>query len=54
MMNAKYGSSKKTYWYDEKVIFNEDFLKNIRDVDVLVTHTCQISVYHLIKLDLVT
>jgi predicted phosphodiesterase len=39
MSAARYGSRKRYYWYDEKVIFNEEFLTNVRDIDILVTHT---------------
>ena len=39
MSHARYGSSRRSYWHDEKVVFNEDFLANVRDIDVLVTHT---------------
>ena len=33
------GRSTQTYWYDEKVVYNEDFIKNVRNIDVLITHT---------------
>ena len=36
---AKYGSRRRYYWSDEKVVFNEEFIKNIRGIDILVTHT---------------
>jgi len=39
MSQARYGSSRRSYWYDEKVVFNEEFLTNIRDINILVTHT---------------
>jgi predicted phosphodiesterase len=39
MSNARYGSEKRKYWYDEEVVFNEDILNNIKGVNILLTHT---------------
>ena len=36
---AKYGSLKKSYWFDEKVILDEEKITNINGCDILVTHT---------------
>lgn len=38
-LNAKYGSSKRSYWYDEVVKYDEDKIKQISGVNVLATHT---------------
>lgn len=39
MINARYGSSQRNYWYDETIVFNEDAIKNAKDINILVTHT---------------
>ncbi len=36
---AKYGSSKKSYWYDECVYLNDEKIDQIENVDILITHT---------------
>lgn len=33
------GNLTQSYWKDEVVRFDEDFLNNIRDIDIVVTHT---------------
>jgi len=38
-INAKYGSSQKSYWFDELVVKDDDKLAQISGCDVLVTHT---------------
>ena len=37
--NAAYGSSRRTYWFDEPFMINEEKLKDITGVDILITHT---------------
>ena len=40
MMEAsKYGSTRKSYWYDEVFVLDEKKLKNIKNVDMVITHT---------------
>ena len=39
MKYARYGSRRRTYWYDEKVTYDENLIKEFRDIDILVTHT---------------
>ena len=39
MKDARYGSSRKSYWYDEKIFLNQEFIDSVRDVNILVTHT---------------
>jgi len=37
--SARYNSTRRCYWYDEKLIFDEKFLKEAKNIDVLITHT---------------
>ncbi len=39
MSAARYGSDRRNYWHDEKIVTNFDFVKKVRDIDTLVTHT---------------
>lgn len=39
MSNARYGNTNKSYWYDEKVVFDEEKLNQITGINVVVTHT---------------
>lgn len=39
MINARYGSSKRNYWYDETIVFNEEDIRNVKNINILVTHT---------------
>lgn len=39
MSAARYGSARRKYWHDEKIVYKEDFIKTVRNVDTLVTHT---------------
>lgn len=39
MINARYGSSKRSYWYDETIVFNEEAIRNANNINILVTHT---------------
>jgi len=36
---ASYGSSQKSYWYDELFLLNEEKLKDITGIDVVISHT---------------
>lgn len=37
--NAAYGSTKKSYWFDELVKYDESKIKSMKDLDILCTHT---------------
>lgn len=36
---ARYGSKKEQFWFDEKFIFEEDKVKDLSGIDIIVTHT---------------
>jgi len=36
---ARYGSSRRSYWFDEKVVLDEEKLSQISNIDILITHT---------------
>jgi len=36
---ARYGSKKEQYWFDENFVFDEDKVKDLTGIDVVVTHT---------------
>jgi predicted phosphodiesterase len=36
---ARYGSKKEQFWFDEKFVFEEDKVKDLKEVDIVVTHT---------------
>lgn len=36
---ARYGSKKEQYWFDEGFVFEEDKIKDLTGIDILVTHT---------------
>lgn len=36
---ARYGSKKEQYWFDENFVFIEDKVKDLTDIDIVVTHT---------------
>lgn len=36
---ARYGSTRRSYWFDEKVILDEEKLSQISNIDILLTHT---------------
>ena len=38
-VEAKYGSSRRSYWFDEVVIENKEAIDNARGITTLVTHT---------------
>lgn len=38
-INARYGSSRRSYWFDEVLVYDEEKIKGIKDVDILCTHT---------------
>lgn len=37
--NIKYGSRKRCYWENEGIVYNSEFTKSIKNIDVLITHT---------------
>jgi DNA repair exonuclease SbcCD nuclease subunit len=37
--NIKYGSKKREYWDNEKIEYRPEIVKNIKGIDVVVTHT---------------
>mgnify|MGYP000843853910 FL=1 len=37
--NIRYGIESRCYWITEKIVYNEDFIKDVRNIDVLITHT---------------
>lgn len=37
--NIKYGSKKRCYWEREKFEYKPELLKDLRDIDVIITHT---------------
>lgn len=37
--SAGYGSKKEQFWFDENFVFLEDKIKDLRDIDIVVTHT---------------
>ena len=42
---AAYGSKKESYWFDEVFVLDEEKLKNINGIDVVVTHTAPTYCY---------
>ena len=38
-MYARNGQQKNLYWFDEKFVLNEEKLKEVKGVDIVVTHT---------------
>lgn len=36
---ARYGNKKEQYWFDEKFVLNEDKVKDLTDINIVVTHT---------------
>lgn len=36
---ARYVSKKEQFWFDEKFVFEEDKVKDLKEVDIVVTHT---------------
>jgi predicted phosphodiesterase len=37
--NIKYGSRKRCFWNDEVLVYKPDITKNIKGIDILITHT---------------
>lgn len=38
-INARYGSSRKSYWFDEVLKYDEEKIGQMKDLDILCTHT---------------
>lgn len=37
--NIRYGSRKRCYWENEGIVYRPEITKNLRDIDIVVTHT---------------
>jgi predicted phosphodiesterase len=37
--NIKYGSRKRCYWEKEGIVYNPEITKNLKDIDIIITHT---------------
>lgn len=37
--NIRYGGRKRCYWENEGVVYNTEILKDVQDVDIVITHT---------------
>lgn len=38
-LSASFGMDKPRYWFDEKFVYDEEQIKNLNDVNIVITHT---------------
>lgn len=49
LTETRYGTQKRFHWYDEKFILDIEKLNEIKDIDIVVTHTAPDFVYPVNK-----